>query len=460
VSEFLRNSINLVIFGILTLVLLVYFGTTIARDIFLDDRYPVTLTLPDSGGLVEDHFVTVMGKDVGRIEEMRLTEDGQVEFELRIRPQQRVPSHAIVHVLRRSAIGEHTINLIPIEEGWQPEENGRLVVRFVEPAEGWQAAEPGDEIQPEELIMPVPTADVLAGMRDLFEAIPKDDLNLLIHEIADAVGGRGEVLVDLARQSHDLYETFVPAIPDFDRQLTASRPILEAVRDSRDDVAAMFTHVADLSELLADARPTMEALVDDSRRMTTELDALIRPQRPNLTCLIRDLRDYQRVNVDNLDWITQSLDYNVYFWDGNAFGRQYDPWRPNTLWLRSGTLAMAESTGEAYDSPRPTPATRPAAACETDEFGPGVQAVRQPDHQPAHPTSPGIEWAPLVEGAHTGAPEPVAAAADDGDDTAVAAGRWPDADTPETGGGAALALLGPALLLAAFLLRRRLRDGS
>lgn len=453
-----RHTVNLVVFGVVTLVLLAYFGTTIARDIFLDDRYPVILTLPESGGLVEDHFVTVMGKDVGRIEEMRLTDEGDVEFELRIQPDQRVPSNAVVHVLRRSAIGEHTINLIPVEDGWEPEADGegRLVARFIQPADGWEAAEPGDAIQPQDVVMPVPTRDLLANMQDLFRSIPKDDLNLLVHEIADAVGGRGEVLVDLARQSYELYETFVPAIPDFERQLTASRPILEAVRDSRDDVAAMFTHVADLSELLADARPTLEALIDDSRRATTELDALIRPQRANLTCLIQDLRDYQQVNVDNLDWLLQSLDLNQYFWDGNEFARQYDPYRPEVLWLRSGTLAMAPSTAELYEEPRETPPTRPGAACETDHFGVGVQAVRQADHQPPHPAGE-IQWAPLVAGGQEGSGEEVRPGPDGEEDRdATAAPRWPDEPTPVTGGGG-LALLGPALLGAALLLRRRTR---
>jgi phospholipid/cholesterol/gamma-HCH transport system substrate-binding protein len=146
-NPFFRTSLNLVAFGVVTVVLLGYFAFTIAQDIFLDDRYPVTLVLEDSGGLVEDHFVTVLGRDVGRVESMHLVDEG-VEFELRIRPEHRVPRHAVVHVLRRSAIGEHTINLIPVDEGWEPGGDGRLIPRFIEPTEGWEAADPGDQLQP------------------------------------------------------------------------------------------------------------------------------------------------------------------------------------------------------------------------------------------------------------------------------------------------------------------------
>jgi virulence factor Mce-like protein len=453
VSEFLRTSTNLVAFGVVTLLLLGYFAFTIGRDIAFDDRYPVLLVLPDSGGLVEDHFVTVMGRDVGRIGHMQIYGDG-VLLELHIEPDARVPQHALAHVLRRSAIGEHTINLVPVDPDWEPD-GERVVPRFVTPAAGWEAAEPGDEIDARHVVMTVPTRELLAYMEDLFETIPKEELSVAIHELADAFGGRGEVLVDLNRQAHDLNETLTAGIPDFERQLHASRPVLEAIQGSREDIAAMFTHLADLSELLADNRPTMEGLVESSQLMTSELDALIRPSRANLTCLITDLRDYQAVNVANLDWIAQALDLNTYWWHANQIGRQWDPWRPGVLWLRSATLVFAPSTGGSYEERRETPWTKPGAACETP-FGVGVNAVRQPDHQQAHPTSPGIDWAPLVDPGEQ--PEARPAAEEGRDVRAAPADRRRD-ETPRTGGGGGLALAGLALMAAAVALRARRARG-
>jgi ABC-type transporter Mla subunit MlaD len=452
-SEFLRTSTNLVVFAILTVVLLVYFAFTIAADIFLDDRYPVTLVLPDSGGLVENHFVTVLGTHVGRVHEMRIVDDG-VEFELRIHSDSRVPQYALVHVLRSSAIGEHTINLVPVDADWEPQGNGRVIPRFERPVEGWQPLEPGESIQARHIDMPTPTRELLANMEGLFAAIPKEELSTVVHELADAFGGRGEVLVDLNRQTHALYQTLVPAIPEFERQLHTARPMLEALSDSRDDIAAMIGHVADLSELLADARPVTERLIDSSYLATSELDALIRPNQANINCLIRDVRDYQQVNVDNLGWLQQSIDLNTYFWDGNRFSRQLDPWRPGLAWLRSGTIAMGPSTAAPYDEPRPTPETRPGAACES-EFGVGVNAIRQADHQPAHPTAPDINWAPMVEGAqHEQDPEARPAPdRGDSDEQPTAAPAWPREETPRTGGGAGL--LGLALISAAVALRLR-----
>jgi ABC-type transporter Mla subunit MlaD len=436
---------------VLTLGLIVYAGFTWANEIFFDDRYRVTIALEDTGGMVEDHWVTLYGNQVGIIDKMELTEEGIVA-ELAIFPEARVPRHAFAQIIRRSAIGEHTLNLIPVPEGWEPDpevdQGGLVVARFIEPMEGWEPAEEGDQIHVAARVIPPETRDIIEKAEDLFRALPKDDLYTTIFELGTAFGGRGEVLVDLNRNARALNETFVENIPHFERLLDASEPVLEALHESREGIGEMVTHVADLSELLAGQRPTMEALIDSSGRFTAEADTLIRAIRPNFNCLVRDLRDLQAMNNENLHWIAQFLDYNTAFFWANDFARQYDPWRPGVNWNRSGTLTIQESTGEVYEEgPRQTPATRPGAACESP-FGLGVNAIRQADHQPPHPTSPGIEWAPLLDEGDVQA-RPVGAPAE----TDPSARRVP---TPVTGGSLAIGLI--PLLAGAILIWIRRRD--
>ncbi len=108
-------------------------------------------------------------------------------------------------------------------------------------------------------------------------------------------------------------------------------------------------------------------------------------------------------------------------------------------------------SGDPYDQPRPTPPTKPGAACETAEWGTGVNAVRQADAVPADPTSPGILYAPLVE--ETG---PARAEGPGGPSTTAAAPAPPHGDRPPlpaTGGG--LALLAVSATAGSLVISRR-----
>ncbi len=445
-SGFLRTSINLVALAVLTVGLVAYAGYQWAQDIFFDDRYPVAIELGETGGLVEEHEVTVLGDRVGRIGTIELTPGG-VRMELLIEPDRAVPGDAVVQVIRRSAIGEQTLNLIPVGADWEaPAE--RLIPRLVEVAEGWEPAEPGAEITALEVETPVDMRTLIGNVEDLFRAIDTDDLHTTVVELAAAVGGRGETLVDLNVQAMELNETLVAGIPDFERLIDSSGPVLEAMSDSRQEIAASITHLADLSELLAENRPVMERLATETgTRALEETDALIRENRANLTCLVDDFHDFNVATLfDGGGWLAQLLDFNQHFFGAVDIVFQWDPYRPKKNWARVADLVMSgDGGGAVYNERVPTPMTRPGAACVTP-FGVGVNAVRQADHQPPDPTSPGIDWAPLVdEGEREGeVPERP---------TAV---TQPDEPLPATGAGG-LGALGPLAAALALLLWRRRR---
>lgn len=444
-SELLRNSVNLVVFGVLTVGLLVYAGLEWARDVVWDDRYPVTVALPETGGLVEDHHVTVLGHQVGWVGDIDMTTAG-VELELLIDPEGTVPRHVVVELTRRSAIGEQTLNLIPVAPDWEAPEH--LVPRFVDVAGGWEPAQHGDQLEVMASLTPVSIPTFIENVEELFAAIDHDDLETTIVELAAALGGRGDVLVDLNVQAEQLNETLVAGIPDFERLIASSEPVLRAMSDSRREIARSITHIADLSELLARNRPTLETLTTETgTRALVEGDAFLRENRANLTCLIQDLRDLNEATLlDDGGWFAQTLDYNRYFFGAVDVAFQWDPYRPKHNWVRVADLLFSgDAGGGTYAERVPTPATRPGAACTTP-FGVGANAVRQADHQPPDPTSPGIDWAPLVEEDQ------------DDRDRAPAAAR-PTTPLPATGGGGAGALLGPLLALYLVVLSRRRRTG-
>jgi ABC-type transporter Mla subunit MlaD len=326
----------------------------------------------------------------------------------------------------------------------------------------WEPAGDGATIEPVAAVLPSSVPAMLERAETLLTTVDGDDVGIVIRELADAFDGRTEILRDLNRAAADLGETLVDGIPEFERLIDSSGPVLAVLRDHRDALGESFTHSADVSETLADNRPTLDAIVTDSRAALRQGDALVRNERANVSCLVGDLLTLNEVfsQDEQLDQLARLLDLNRYFYGGFDAGTQWDPYRPGMIWARVNLLLFEEPGGRSFVPRRETPPTLPGAACASP-FGPGVDAVRQhdPPPQPPDPTSPGIDYAPL---AGDGPDErrdpddrPQQREADDrpaGD--APLAALAPSEPLPQTGAHAAV-VLGVLALATATALRTR-----
>lgn len=446
-----RTVINLVVLGLVALLLAAYAFVNWVGAGILRPTYELTVAMPDAGGIAADQAVTVRGVQVGQVRELTLTEEG-VDITLTIEAAKHVPERTVVQVLRRSPIGEQSIEFIPVSAGWEPDEEdrSRVVPARVPVDSDWAAAPENARIEPIVVVLPSSVPALLDRGRELLAAVDGEDLSTLVVELAEAFGGRTELIQRLNRDAADLGATLVDGIPEFERLIDSSGPVLESLREHRDALASSFTSAADLSERLADNRPTLERLTDEGRRALLQADALVRNERDDLSCLVHDLETLSEVFAqdDRRALLAQLLDLNTFFYRGFDAGTQWDPFRPGIIWARVNILMFEESGGRPYVPPRETPATRPGAAC-ISAFGVGVNAVRQhdPPPVPADPTSPGIQYAPLVD--------------DDGPrrDGGGRAGRRSGSTEPlpATGGGSSpLALVPLAVAAAAVSVRRRL----
>jgi ABC-type transporter Mla subunit MlaD len=429
---------------------------------FFRPTYSLAVAMPDAGGVAPDQQVTVRGLQVGVVEDLELTTEG-VDILLRIDGDEAVPDRAVVQVLRRSPIGEQAIDFIPVAPDWEPEGSEASGDRGIIPARvpvhaDWEAAEPGSTIEPVAAVLPSSVPALLDSARELLAAVPGDDLATVIRELADAFGGRADVMRELNRDAAELGATLIDGIPEFERLIDSSGPVLEVLRDHRDALASSFTASADVSETLAANRPTLEAIIDDSHAALVQADALVRNERANVSCMINDLGTLNAVFAqdEQLERLGRLLDLNRYFYGGFDAGTQWDPYRPGIIWARVNILFFEEAGGEPYEPRRPTPATLPGEAC-VSPFGVGVNAVRQDDPQPPDPTSPGIDYAPRVDDSDQERRDPQAGT--DGptqgspDSEALA---WPSEPTPQTGAHP-VTLLGAATLLAGAALAGRRR---
>ncbi|MBW3562555.1 MAG: hypothetical protein KY437_08670 [Actinobacteria bacterium] len=441
-----RLVVNLGTIVTLAAVLVVYAAVQWVGGAFFEDRYELTVPIAKTGGLFLNQEVTVLGYGVGQIKDHTLTDEG-VELLLDIKGDRVVPRHAVVQVLRRSALGEQALNFIPVPPDFDPPEV--LIASEIETAEGWQAAERGQRIDPVATTFPTEIPPLLDEAVDLLNAIDTDELATVIHELSVAVGGRAELLKELNRDSLDLNTTLVEGIPEFRRLLDSSEIILDELNEHREALAGTFPPLADVSDLLARKRPALERLIDTSSDALREGTAFIENTRANQHCLMLDFTELNRMiaQEENLNDLSRGLRQARFFYqDGFDVITQFDPFRPGVAWQRINFLIFEHAGGQPYAPHRPTPQTKPGAACESP-WGLGVNAVRQPDHQPPDETAPPIDFAPLAEGpsGSDGGTVSGPAPAPRGEDRGT---------TPATGGGFA-AIVVPLALGAAWLSRRR-----
>ena len=445
-----RIGANIVTLAVLTTVVV---GGAIVRWVgpsFFGNTYQLVVAVPEGGGVLPGMPVTVLGAEAGLIADTEVTTDA-VDITMEFRDSVEVPRTVMVHVLRRSPIGEQAIELTPVAEDWEPPKD--VVPSLVPVAEDWIPAEPGTRLEPKTVVTPSSVPKLLEKAEELLTAVPGDDLNILIDELGTAVDGRIEVIRQLNRDSADLGETLVEAIPDSERLLAASETVLAELSAHRETLAQALTDSADVVETFAALRPTTEQVITTSIPTLQQLDGFIREERADFWCLNHDLLDLGELTAEpsNLEDLEMILDLNRYFYGGFDAGTQWDPYRPGIVWARVNILLMEEAGGQPKEPRTPTPPTLPGAACESP-FGVGVNAVRQEDPMAPDPTSPGIDYAPLVEGGDStySGGEASGRDASGGD-----GGARPD--TPATGGGlgvVAAGLMGGALLLGAI--RRRL----
>jgi virulence factor Mce-like protein len=478
-----RVSTNVIVTVVLSVLLVAGAFATYASGVVFDDSYPLSVALPEAGGILPDQQVTVMGNAVGQVSDVEVTEEG-VLLTLSIRGNQEVPSPARATVLRRSPIGEQAIDLAPDQQGWEP-------------------AEPGSQVETTDIVIAPEVAGLLRSTVELFDAIGADDLTTVISELAVALDGRGDTLRRLGRDSLDFNRTMVDGIPEFERLLDASEATLTVLREQRDTLRSVIGHGADLTEIFAEQRPNFDGLLDNATPAIDQLDAFLLNTRSNFGCLMGDLTalndmllgpsTYRGANGDQysskLDELERGLMlHSFFFQQGFSLVGQPDI-NTGLIWLRVLLVVDEAASAETFDDFRPTPVTAPGAACVSDEFGRGVDAVRQPGVQEAHETSPGIDYAPRVEATHqrvepagdgttrregdqassvpsgdtgSGAADGTTAGAEDADETARLDAQAREDDLARTGSdlgvliaaGVALIML-PLLVWGGWWLRRR-----
>ncbi len=143
-------------------------------------RYSVTMQLPETGGLYSTGNVTYRGVEVGRVQSVRLSDNG-VDAVLSLKSGIDIPSDLRAEVHSQSAIGEQYVDVIPPRDGTA------------------RPLRDGDVIPRDDTSVPPDINTLLDAANSGLQAIPRENLKTAIDEAYTAVAGLGPQLSDIVR---------------------------------------------------------------------------------------------------------------------------------------------------------------------------------------------------------------------------------------------------------------------
>lgn len=343
-----RTLINVATFLVVS-ALLVYLGAS--NLVFYEaEATRLKAVFEDASGLLPRNDVTMRGVPVGSVKEVSLNEDGYALVTMGLKPGADVPEGTKAEIVRRSPIGELTVELVPGDG--EPLESGATIAV-------------ADTVPPPDVSK---TIEVFA---DILHEVPSEDLNVLVSEVASAVRGRAGDLARLTDAGADLPERLLEIETALDSLIRNSPELTGVFADNADVLADDITETALLADILRDRRFDLVDLYRNGADFASVMGEILAKDKPNLACLIRDFGDinYVLAQRHNLDNLAATLDKNHFFFGGAnlAVRKDHNAW----TWFRVQLLPHQEPAGRQYEPHRDPPDVFTAADCES-RYGPGV----------------------------------------------------------------------------------------
>ncbi len=253
----------------------------------LGSGYVVTADFAESGGIFENAEVTYRGVAVGRVDRLRLADNG-VHVDLRLDRGVTVPRDTDAVVENRSAVGEQYVDLQPRTQG------GPFLAD-------------GDRIASNRTRTPLHVETLLLNLDRLVNSVDRRDLVVVIDQLGRAFSGTGPDLQRLLDSGDALTRSAVEALPETIRLIDDGQTVLATQRDSGSAIASFSHDLADLSDTLRTSDGDLRKVLDNGVVASQELQTLIRTNRTAISALLTNLLVSGQVTVARLDGVEQLL---------------------------------------------------------------------------------------------------------------------------------------------------------
>lgn len=274
-----RILVQLTIFGVLAATALgvMVFGYMRLPALVGIGQYRVTVELPETGGLYPRANVTYRGSEVGIVESVSLTDTG-VQAVLSLDSGVRIPADVEAEVHSVSAVGEQYVQLVP-RSGGGPE------------------LRDGDVIPRDRTSVPPDVNTVLELTNRGLDAIPRENLQTVVDEAYEAVGGLGPELRRLVSGSTALATEARQNLDSLITLVDESQPVLNSQTDTAPSIRAWAANLAEISSQLRDQDTAVAGLLDKGPGAAEEVRALFDRLQPTLPVVLANLVSVGEVAV-------------------------------------------------------------------------------------------------------------------------------------------------------------------
>lgn len=276
-KKILTQLVIFVLIAVIAGAVMIFNFINLPAMLFGVGEYRVTIQLPEAGGIYQRGNVTYRGTEVGRIEDVRLTDSG-VEATLVLRSDQAIPGDLDAEVHSVSAVGEQYIDLLP-RNGDGPD------------------LRDGDVIPMNRTTVPTDVNTLLDATNRGLQAIPHDNLKTAIDEAYIAIGGLGPEISRFVKGSAALAIDSRANLDELTTLIDQSQPVLDSQTDTGDSIQAWASHLNTISGQLRDQDAALQGVIVDGSPAADEVRALFDRLQPTLPVLLANLVSVGEVAV-------------------------------------------------------------------------------------------------------------------------------------------------------------------
>jgi phospholipid/cholesterol/gamma-HCH transport system substrate-binding protein len=267
-----RVRLQVVAFVVIALAVVAFTGANYAGldRLFGGGTYTVRLQLDDGGGLFTNSEVTYRGVAVGRVGELRLTDDGMEADLLLEDSAPPIPVDAKAVVANRSAIGEQYVDLQPRGEDGPYLADGALIPK-------------------ESTTVPMPVTTLLGNLSGFSQSVPTESLRVVVDELYAALHDTGPSLGVLLDSTTSFTEEAAAHLPQTTMLIDDGATVLRTQVDSSSAWRSFAGNAKLFADELANADGDLRALIGAAPDAATQLSALLSDTNPGLSVLVANL---------------------------------------------------------------------------------------------------------------------------------------------------------------------------
>ena len=240
-------------------------------------RINVKLELPATGGLYKFSNVTYRGVQIGKVTDIRLTENG-AEATLTLDTSPKIPADLQADVRSVSAVGEQYVDLRPRTDSGPYLGDGSVIAK-------------------DRTTIPQAVGPVLDQVSKLVDSIPEGRISDLLDESFKAFNGAGPDFQSLVDSASKLTGD-INGVSDQARGLIDDvGPLLDSQAQTADEIRTWARSLSGVTQQLAQNDPEVRAILQRGPGFAQEVSSLLEQVKPTLPILLANLTTVSQILV-------------------------------------------------------------------------------------------------------------------------------------------------------------------